>query len=322
MDRFIYERAVALGHALDRSTQATYNSHLQSYLTFCKNHNFSVEPTEDTLSFYTVYMCHYIKPDSVNTYLSGICSSLEQFYPDIRKTRRSRLVAKTLAGCQKLYSSPTKRKEPLLERHLSKITALLSDASSHNDKLFIALTLTGFHALMRLAELVEPRDKSFRKVTLRSTLSFPDSNQYSFWLPTSKSDRAFEGNRILITSAFCSPSENPITFFRSYLVSRDSLFPYHPHLWLMSDGTLPKRNWYISRLKALFPEENIGGHSLRAGGATFLAIHKVPDDRIQAMGRWSSDAFKIYIRKHPALLHTLLDFHSQTETSSVPSVNL
>ncbi|EIW79271.1 hypothetical protein CONPUDRAFT_59467 [Coniophora puteana RWD-64-598 SS2] len=33
-----------------------------------------------------------------------------------------------------------------------------------------------------------------------------------------------------------------------------------------------------------------------------LAEDGVPFDQIQALGRWSSDAFKIYIRKHPALL--------------------
>jgi hypothetical protein len=45
---------------------------------------------------------------------------------------------------------------------------------------------------------------------------------------------------------------------------------------------------------------------LRAGGATSLAEAGVPPATIQAMGRWSSHAFQIYIRKNPVVLHALL----------------
>jgi hypothetical protein len=55
LDRLIYERLIALGSALDKSTYGTYSSALNSYLTFCKLHNRPVEPTEDTLSFYGVF---------------------------------------------------------------------------------------------------------------------------------------------------------------------------------------------------------------------------------------------------------------------------
>ncbi|KAL1942047.1 hypothetical protein VTO73DRAFT_6577 [Trametes versicolor] len=51
----VHERAIALGHALDKST--TYSSALNSYLTFCKIHSFPVDPTPDTLSFFVTFMC-------------------------------------------------------------------------------------------------------------------------------------------------------------------------------------------------------------------------------------------------------------------------
>jgi hypothetical protein len=44
------------------------------------------------------------------------------------------------------------------------------------------------------------------------------------------------------------------------------------------------------------------GHSLRAGGATFLADVGVPRDTIKRLGRWRSDAFDIYLQHHPTLL--------------------
>ncbi|EIW75346.1 hypothetical protein CONPUDRAFT_159472 [Coniophora puteana RWD-64-598 SS2] len=69
-------------------------------------------------------------------------------------------------------------------------------------------------------------------------------------------------------------------------------------------GSLPTCSWFMARLRRLFPP-SIAGHSMRAGRATALAEAGVPPDRIQAAGRWSSEAFKVYIRKHPALLAAL-----------------
>jgi hypothetical protein len=84
MDRLIRERAIALGNTLDSSTLRTYTSALTSYLTFVRAHNFPVSPSEDTISYYIVYMSHHISPCSVTTYLSGIVQQLEPFYPSIR----------------------------------------------------------------------------------------------------------------------------------------------------------------------------------------------------------------------------------------------
>ena len=61
-ERLVHERAVALGNTVDRSTLANYGSALNSYINFVTRHGFPVEPTPDTLSFFTVYMCHHINP--------------------------------------------------------------------------------------------------------------------------------------------------------------------------------------------------------------------------------------------------------------------
>jgi hypothetical protein len=100
--QLLREQAIALGHAIDSSTAHTYNSHLQSYLMFCKLHNFPIDPTLDTLSFYVVFMAHHIKPASVTSYLSGICNLLEPLFPRVWSSRCSPLVIKALVGMHKL----------------------------------------------------------------------------------------------------------------------------------------------------------------------------------------------------------------------------
>ncbi|KAE9409017.1 hypothetical protein BT96DRAFT_758468, partial [Gymnopus androsaceus JB14] len=64
------------------------------------------------------------------------------------------------------------------------------------------------------------------------------------------------------------------------------------------------RSWFIRRLRAHFTD-NVAGHSLRSGGATWLASLGVLVELIQAIGRWASESFKIYIRTHPVLLTAL-----------------
>jgi len=91
----------------------------------------------------------------------------------------------------------------------------------------------------------------------------------------------------------------------AYLATRDNKFPFSSPLWLTSAGVVPTQSFFIKRLRC-FSNSDTAGQSLRAGGATSLAENGVPPSIIQAIGRWASDAFKIYIRKNPVLIQALL----------------
>jgi hypothetical protein len=305
MERLVNERSISLGYSLDTSSFGTYTSALNSYLTFCKLHNLPVDPTQDTLSFYVVFLSSHIKPDSVNSYLSGVCRQLEPFFPEIRRNRTSMLVSRTMAGCMRRFGTPVKRKTPLSHANLLFVLDSMVSSPSHDDLLFAAIMLTGFHALMRLGELVFPDKRelrNYRKISLRHSVSTLP-HQYSFFLPSHKADRFFEGNIIIVQKT--NKPTDPYHPFVQYLASRDSKFPLHPELWLTARGCVPTRNWFLSRLRIFFPKE-IAGQSLRSGGATSLAEAGADFDTIQAAGRWSSDAFRIYIRKNPVVIHAIL----------------
>jgi len=305
LDRFLRERAIALGHTLDASTLRTYNSAFTSFMTFIRAHNFPMPPSEDTLSFYIVYMSHHISPRSITTYLSGIVQQLEPFYPDIRTIRNSKLIQRTLQGCMKVHARPTRRKLPLTLSDISAVALHYHQQPAHDDLLFLAILITGFFALLHLGEMVFPDDTSirdWRKISCWRTVSLsPD--RFTFQLPFHKADHFFAGNEILVTRG--TTAIDPIQHFRSYLASRDSLLPLHSALWLWADGTIPTRSFFMRCLRFFF-QKHIGGQSMRAGGATFLAEQGTPPSLIQARGRWSSDAFLIYIRCNPALLIDLI----------------
>jgi hypothetical protein len=304
-ERLVRERAIALGQAIDVSTWKNYGSALNSYLSFIRMHDMPVEPTADTLSLFTVYMCHHIKPDSVDTYLSGICQQLEPYFPHVREVRRSRLVHRTLQGCMRLRGSPTVRKRALTIADLNTVCVSYFHNPTHDDLLFCTQLSVGFFALMRLGELTWPEDKDLRnprKLIKRNSVVITNDS-FQFFLPGHKADKFFEGNTIILrTNPFPC---NPMSLFRMYLRSRDHLFPLSPPLWLKSDGTVPTRSFFMRRLH-LFFEKDVGGQSMRAGGATSLAENGVAPHIIQGIGRWASGAWQIYIRKHPVLLQAML----------------
>lgn len=297
---------IALENAWDVSTRKAYRSHLKSYLEFIRSHNLNLEPTEDTLALYIVYMSNHIKPTSVEVYLTGIIHYLTPFYPLIRIARNSALVKQTLRGCLKLYNTPTRRVRPLSVTELETIASIYTvPNSSHDNLLFVSQLLFGFFGLLRLGELVLPNDHSLdvrRKQCIHKTLCFT-ANSVSFSLPFHKADRFYKGSEILILSNM-TPA-NPVAVMQRYIQSRDHLFPENPFLWLRENGLPPRRKWFIDKLRE-HCSSDVGGHSLRAGGATFLAQNNFPLEVIQALGRWSSDTFRIYIRQHPILLQAAM----------------
>ena len=305
LPRLLHERAIAMGMALERSSSTAYNSHLNSYLTFCHIHQRPITPSVDNLSFFVVYMSAHIQLDSVAVYLAGICNRLESEFPDVRHCRNHPIVKCTLAGCIKRARRQPSRKSPLDTTHLLSVTHNITQTLQHDDMLFASLLVTGFHALMRLSELVWPDStqlQSLRKVSLRHSLHMTDTT-FSFVLPTHKTLKAGHGNEILVRSF--TPTINPLPILLNYIHSRDHLFYYAPELWLTRDGLIPTRSWFMRRFRRFFGSE-FAGHSMRSGGATTLALNGSPPYIIQALGRWSSEEWQKYVRNHAFLQQALL----------------
>ena len=304
-ERLVHERAIALGNVIDKSTLSNYSSALNSYLNFVKLHDLPVDPTPDTLSLFTVYMCHHINPRSVNTYLSGVSQQLETHFPGVKEARNSTLVRRTLQGCMRMRGTATVRKRALTTDDLHLVVKHYSNSNHHDDLLFVAMLFTGFFGLLRLGELAFPNDTSlhnWKKVTRRNTVKILQ-HQYEFLLPGHKADRYFEGNRIIIPAHRFN--HHPLNHFSKYVESRDTLHPVASPLWLTEAGEVPTRSFFVSRLR-LFFQRDVAGQSMRAGGATVLAEHGVSPAIIQASGRWASEAFLVYIRKNPTLLQGFL----------------
>ncbi|EIM91712.1 uncharacterized protein STEHIDRAFT_30428, partial [Stereum hirsutum FP-91666 SS1] len=234
-------------------------------------HNFPLDPNPDTLSLYVAWLCTYIKPKSVDSYLSAICSELEDLYPDVRKNRKSPLVRNTLTGAKKRFGTDTNRKDPLAIEDIIRVAESLSDPSP-DDLLFLALLLCAFYGVHRLGELVEhdrPALRDSNKTIKRTSVKFYENDEcISYWLPKHKADALFAGSEVVIQKLH--DTFDPVPIISQYISSRDKRFPLHCQLFLTSAGRPPTRAWFMRRFHHHF-EGNVSGHSARAGAATFLA---------------------------------------------------
>lgn len=295
--------------SLAHSTKSAYRSGLSSFLKFCIREKRPAVPTIDNICSYISASCRTasqrthrpLAPGSIQGYLSAIAASFEHLYPDVRLATNLARVRKVLRGVRIQFSLPVTRKDPLTIHDL----ILVSDSSSldFDDTLFTALLLVGFHGLHRLGEITSPdsdRSRSHRKIILRASLSFSNCGGFAkYTLPHSKTDPFFQGSSVIL-AACAIPGACPITALSRYVLRRDVWFDQSGPLFMTLGGVPPTRSWFLARFRRYF-EVNKSGHSMRSGGATAFAQAGLPLDHIQDIGRWSSEAFKTYVRDHPIM---------------------
>ena len=173
LEQLIHEGSILLRMAIDTSTNLSYTSALNSYLTFCKLHDFDINPTPETLSLYVAYQSTFINPKSADLYLSGITNQMEVFYLDIRHNHNCALVSRTLKGAKRQHGSPIHRKTPLSVEDLKIVFNDLKSPTDHDDLLFLSQLLVGFYVLLHLGELCFPDSlvlHDFSKISLCSSV--------------------------------------------------------------------------------------------------------------------------------------------------------
>jgi hypothetical protein len=283
-------------NALDRSTVRGYAVGARDYLRFCLRHHLPFDPTPLTLARYVAYTSRYIA--SGPRYLSGARHYLKDLFPEYDAVRAHPLVKTTIRGSLKVRADPVRRKLPLRTSHLQAFLQIAIHSHAYDDLLFITILSCAFYACHRIGELVPASGPLFdwRKIIKRNTLLF-SGNRVQYRLPYHKGDPFFRGSDILLIPQTIA---NPILMLQLYTQLRDLKHGARSPLFLRENGSHPSRAWFEKKFFKLV-DRSYGGQSARAGGATFYANLGISEDVLQALGRWSSSAWKIYIRDHPAI---------------------
>lgn len=284
-------------NAIEKSTSRGYITGARDYLHFCISHSIPIDPTPQTLSRYIAYTSQYIA--SGPKYLTGVRHFLAELYPDFDMNRSSPLVQTTITGSKKIRGDGVKRKLPLRLSHLQAFLDIARTSGRYDDFLFVVILSCCFYACHRSGELIVKNETSlfdWRKVIKRASLHFADGRA-GYHLPYHKADRYYRGTDILHTTQDIA---NPVDLLKEYASKRDAIHYGRRALFICEDGSHPNRSWFDSKFFALL-DRAYGGHSARAGGATYYASLGLSEDIIQALGRWSSQAWKDYVRDNPTV---------------------
>ena len=175
-----------------------------------------------------------------------------------------------------------------------------------------AVLTVAFFSLARLGELLLNRLDGFQPgnhVTPQNLTRDSDRDGRPVWvlrIPRTKTAPAGED------LCFAPQEEplDPVAALRNHLAVNNPhesgpLFTYRkPSAPLSQARPLTKRVFCsrLAQVAAAAHLEPLKGHSLRIGGTLEFLLRGVPFEVIKTMGRWKSDAFQLYLRKHAQIL--------------------
>ena len=229
---------------------------------------------------------------SIKVYLSAVRSLyIDHGFPDplVRCLRLQRL----LRGIKRVQGPVSPRRLPITIDHLRVIQRSLDLSTADHVMLWAACCL-GFFGFLRAGEFTV--NSAFHPST---HMTVSDLQADSLVSPTcfkvrikcSKTDPFRAGCDIYLGRGVDSVC--PIVALGNYLSRRGST---PGPLFLFSNGHPLTQQQLSSSVQAILHAAGYSGHSFRIGAATTAAARGVPDHLIKTLGRWSSDAYQVYIR--------------------------
>ena len=262
---------------------------------------------EWTLCLFATFLARSVQHTTIKVYLSAVRSlHIEQGFADplLNCLRLQRV----LRGIKRSQGGPSTSRLPITD-HIMLVIFKSLDLSIPDHCMFWAACNLAYFGFLRSAEFTVPNRSSF---SLDTHLGVPDIAFDSVVAPTclrvrikaSKTDPFRKGCFLHI-----GRGSYPLCAIRAlvaYLAIRGSA---QGPLFLLCDGRPLSRvlltDWLRRILSSSGVQGNFSSHSFRIGAATVAARNGVPDHLIQALGRWSSTAYQLYIRTPTESLATL-----------------
>lgn len=289
--------------ALAPSTVETYRRAWSSYNLFSQE--YLAVPATLPLSvshicLFVAYLHHKnMAPKSISCSLSALAYVHKiGGFPD---PTSAFLISKLVAGAYRLRPSVDVRLPitvPILDRLVSCLAHVT--ASFYERCLFQAMFLFAFNAFARIGEITtnnsgsQSRVLQFSDVVIHQNQGFPSRVSVTFRffkhnLTSSPHTISFEHGPTSVSALL-----SVMQYFR---VRGDGAGPLFCHACGQSVTRTSFDRLLHSALKFCnLDGSRYKGHSFRIGAATYAAQNNMSDSQIRALGRWSSNAFRKYIR--------------------------
>jgi hypothetical protein len=305
-----------MSNAWASSTRESYSAGLLVYHVYCDKKGIPEElraPTsQDVITSLVASLAGSYSGSTISNYIHGIRAwhilHGLQWRPD-----RLELEA-VLRAAERLTPSSSKRKkrQPYTPEFMARLRLQLNLEDPFDVAVFACLT-TCFYAAARVGEFVIPRLDSFslsHHVTTASIRVDRDPNGLEvtiLHLPHTKA-APLEGEDVY-WSSHPGPTD-PFEALENH--RRVNNPPPDAHLFAYRHkGRLRPltKTAFIKRLATAAQQaglEPLQGHGIRIGATLFYLLLGMPIEAMKVMGRWSSDAFLAYLRKHAQILTPLI----------------
>ena len=236
---------------------------------------------------------------SIKSYLAGIQHhSIIAGYPIVICEMQQ--LYYLLRGIRRVQGNSHTRhaRSPITINHLYQLRLFINQPGSilvyHDQLVYWAAVTMAFFGLMRSSEYTSSHVNSYNvhHTLLYSDISFaPDLSYTAVRIRSSKTDPFGTGCTIRIGSTgnqLC-PVSAIYHMHRHHIQQTGPFFVFH-------NGTFLTRTRLAMLLTNCFHDTRINTHSFRIGGASTMASAGLSDSTIMSLGRWSSNAYQVYIR--------------------------
>ena len=305
--------------SLAPSTRKAYSTGLRvfsQFLSFNQVHSPIHRCTDERMLQQFISYCFFIlhiRTSSIRGYLSALRHyCLTSGLPDPLRNPNGQFkfsLHTLLQATEKEQRGPRCRRLPIDIELLSRLCRLLNGRyfDPYWDCLLKAVFCVAFFGFLRCGEFTT------NSVNAASPVSIGDLsltlNSATLFLQRSKSDRVNRG--VCIRHSRTHKDLCPIRSLHAYLRVRSQRFaeprPDNTPLFRMPDGRALSRSQFLKRLKILLSTVGVdaslySAHSFRIGAASTAANVNIPIYLIKILGRWSSSAYRRYLRVSSAKL--------------------
>ena len=220
---------------------------------------------------------------------------------------KSSLLARLVQGARNLFSGPRRVRLPITSDLLSAITPSPISRDDINMNAAFKLAFAGF---LRMKEFTHTKQRAAdSQAFVSANLTRSDvrlaADHATVRLKRSKTDKDHLGVTIVVAA---TGEHNCPVLALQQLFENDPQ-PGDAPLFSLASGGFP-RDKVLAALKQRLQNANIAstaysGHSFRRGAAQHAKDHGILDEHIQALGRWTSDAFRRYFDTSHAELFRL-----------------
>lgn len=289
------------------ATHKSYDSAKRRFLQFCSRAQLNpLLVTENLLCRYVAHLAEDgLAPKTIKLYLSAVRHlQLSMNLPDPKIGEMARL-EQVVKGVKREYTKKahdTRERLPITPELLIKMKHMWSQNPTKFDHIMLwAACCVCFFAFLRSGEVTVPSDASYDSSVHLNIADIAVDNtanpsMVKIEIKASKTNQFRRGVDIFLGRAYNQLC--PVEALMAYVARRGQdpglLFRFEDH-WLLT------KDCFVAKVQEALSSVGINAkaysrHSFRIKAATTAGRKGVSSEKIQALGRWESSAYLLYIR--------------------------